>query len=425
MPYENNHYIPRFILRRFGDRINRFNLETGEFKCKGSLWKAFSSKNIYPEWLEHMLSDLETRMANLIDAKVLKAEGMVTLIRSDNWLIKKFFTVATLRVPESSLMSKRHLDSVEDLKRDGFKETTINGESDLEYAYRTLKVILESNSLDEVYNHPLVTYEACKWATLFNNCYVSIWDSTNSREDFVIADNGMTCEHDKSRFKTLVFDGQPFFNVRDEMLKKGYVIKKIKENETSNQSKAIFYYQILLNMNYVHANYYLFAVSDTRTISLINPFFRLYDDPHYLKTTGEVPNVWPTLLSREAMKCNSQVYKEFERKNNDDLFIYEIKNISFEDVVTINAMMLDRVFRWLGFDDSAKIVRSLNVYSLIDKAQQRNHFDKLIEQLQSLGYEFPNTKKYKDLADRLLHVTINEAEYKYIKYFFDLIIKKQ
>lgn len=102
MAYDNNHYVPHFILRRFGNKLNRYNVETGEAKIKGSIINAFSKKNIYPEWLEHMLSDLEAKIACLIDNKVLKVENQVTITREENWLIKKFFTIATLRVPDTS-----------------------------------------------------------------------------------------------------------------------------------------------------------------------------------------------------------------------------------------------------------------------------------------------------------------------------------
>lgn len=420
MAYSNNHYVPQFILRRFGSKINRYNVKTGEIKVKGSTINAFSEKDIYPEWLEHMLSDLESRIATLIDTKILNAKETVTITRADNWLIKKFFTVAMLRVPESSLLTIKHLDSEESLKKRGFKETVIENETNEEYAYRTLKVILESKNIEDLYNHPLVTYEACNWAALFNHCYISIWDSSKSKEDFIITDNGMNCEHDKTRFLTFNFDGKPFTNNKDEMLKNGYVIKNMQDSEQGSQ-KQLALLGLMNNMMYVHANYYLFAVSNTRTISLINPFYRLYDDPTYLNFTKKVPNVWPTLLSREAMKCNTQTYKSVGKLDDADLFHYEVKDLSLEDVIIINNMMLDRVYLWMGFDDSAKIARSLNVYSMIPKQFQRKDYDKLIEYMYSLGNDFPKIKKYIDIKEKLTNFPFTEEEMKYIEFFYNLI----
>lgn len=420
MAYSNNHYVPQFILRRFGNKINRYNVKTGEIKAKGSLLNAFSGKEIYPEWLEHMLSDLESRIANLIDDKILNARDTVTLTRSDNLLIKKFFTIATLRVPGSSLYSVKHLDSEDSLEKRGFKEVHKDNESNLDYAYRTLKAILESNSIEELYNHPEVTYEACKWFLMFYNCYITIWDSTKSKEEFIITDNGMNCEHDKTRFLTFNFGGKPYCNQRDEMLKRGYVMKKLLDCK-DNPEKGFVYAELSQRMEYVHANYYLFAVSGTRTIALINPFFRLYDDPTFLKITKEVPNVWPTLLSKEAMKCNSQTYQEVGKINNCDLFHYQVKDLSLEEVVIVNNMMLDRVYYWMGYDNSSKIVKSLNVYSMMEKKFQRNDYDKLIEHLYSLGYEFPKIKKYYDMNEKMTRTFFSKEEMDCIELFYNLI----
>ena len=424
MAYSNNHYVPQFILRRFGNKINRYNVKTGEVKIKGSTLNAFSDEKIYPEWLEKMLGSLESRIANLIDNKVLNAEGEVTLSRADNILIKKFFTIATLRVPDSSLFSQKHLESEESLKQQGFKEVFIENESDIDYAYRTMKAVLESNSIEELYDHPQVTYEACKWFSMFYSCFVTIWDSKESKEDFVITDNGMNCEHDKTRFLTFNFDGELYKNEKDEMLKAGYLMKKLEDNK-NNPQKTFTYLQVFTKMSRVHANYYLFAVSGTRTIALINPFYRMYDDPTIIQEVKETPDVWPTLLSEKAMESNSSTYVESGKTNDDDLFHYRIKDLSLEEVIIINCMMLDRVYYWVGFDNSARIARSLNTYTMIAKNFQRNNYDRLVEYLYSLGCDFPRIKKYSDIKDKLTSTLFTDKEVEYIKFCYNLIKKAQ
>lgn len=423
MAYENNHYVPQFILRRFGDKINRYNIETGEVRIKRSLTNSFSSKKIYPEWLEHMFSSLEARVAHLIDNKILKTNDTVTLSREENWLLKKFFAIATLRVPDINISSIRHLDPVESLKERGFKEVSIEDETNEEYYYRTMKVILESDDLDEVYNHPETTYEACNWATLFYCCYVAIWDSKKVNEDLIITDCGMNCEHDKSRFKTYNFDGKYYRNDIDEMLKIGYLLNKY--NEEQEQNKKKLYLELFRQMYYVHANYYLFAVSKNRTISLVNPFFKLYSDEDLQKTLKEVPNIQPSLLSNATLSCNTRTYESSSKQDKNDLFHYKIKDLSLDEVIIINCMMLDRVYRWLGFDSSTKIARSLNVYSMIPQEYRRKNYDKLIEHLYLLGCDFPKTRKYQNISEKLFEHKISEEEIKYIKYFYDEVVKKK
>lgn len=187
------------------------------------------------------------------------------------------------------------------------------------------------------------------------------------------------------------------------------------------KKKFFFYYSMMKNMEYVHANYYLFAVSNTRTIALINPFYRLYYDPTYISVLKETPNVWPTLLSREAMESNTQTYKKAGNMNDDDLFHYEIKDLSLEDVIIINNMMLDRVYRWMGFDNSSKIARSLSVYSMIPKQFQRNDYDKLTEYLYTLGCDFPKNQKYRDLSQKLTTIVLTTEEMQYVRFFYDSI----
>ncbi len=149
----------------------------------------------------------------------------------------------------------------------------------------------------------------------------------------------------------------------------------------------------------------------------------MYDDPSYLAVTKEIPNVWPTLLSREAMKCNTQTYQKIGECNDTDLFHYDVKDLSLDDVIIINNMMLDRVYCWMGFDESSKIVRSLNVYSMIKKEFQRKDYDKLIKYLYQLGYDFPKTQKFAESRDKLTCYSFTDEEMKYIKYYYNLIKK--
>lgn len=47
--YENNHYVPRLVLRRYGNKINKYNLKKKDYIVAGNIKSAFSEKNLYPE----------------------------------------------------------------------------------------------------------------------------------------------------------------------------------------------------------------------------------------------------------------------------------------------------------------------------------------------------------------------------------------
>ena len=125
-----------------------------------------------------------------------------------------------------------------------------------------------------------------------------------------------------------------------------------------------------------YANYYLFAVSNNRTISLVNPFFRLYFDESFIKCETDKPNVWPTKISPYALETNKVTYVKKNEFNSEDEFTYEVKSLPLRDVLLVNCLMLDRVDTWLGFDETAKIIRTLSVYNLIN--YKRNNYDKLV-----------------------------------------------
>ena len=441
--YENNHYVPQLILRRFGSKINLFNVKTGEIRYKRSTLNMFNEKKLYPVELENKLGLFESNIANLLDKKILIDSNEVSLTRTEIWQLVQFACISMIRTPNSYKRLKIKQEDRNKLEKQGFKEFFIENETDEKYSQRTIEVILDCKNVNEIFEHPKVTYEACKWTLLFNNCCLSVLDSTEAKEDFVIIDLGMICEHDKTRFQPfrLLFskefvanemDPKDYYraNEIDEILKRGYIYSNLypytekainKENISKKEKDRIFaLYMIEEKMKYVHANYYIIPVSNTRTISFINPFFKLYFDEELLSLTGCKPDIWPTTLSLESMKTGTRNYKKIGELSDDDVFVYPVKSIPYEDVIKINCMSIDRIDTWLGFDESGKIARTLNVYRLVN--YQRNNYGPLIEELKKMGYEFPKTKKYEDLKKEVSEPSFTEKEKAYNEFFYKNVI---
>lgn len=441
--YENNHYVPQLILRRFGNKINLYNVKTGEVKFKRSTLNMFNEKNLYPQELEKKLSLFESKIANLLDKKILVDANEISLTRTEIWQLVQYACISMIRTPNSYNRLKLKQEDKAKLEKQGFKEFYIENETDEEYSERTINVILDSKNIKEVYEHTKVTYEACKWASLFYNCCLSILDSKDAKEDFVIMDVGMICEHDKTRFQPFpsLFskefvskEMQPIDYYRrneiDEILKRGYIyntlqsfIEKAQNNEeisNSEKDKVQAFFETEMKMQYVHANYYIIPVSNTRTVSFINPFFKLYFDEELLSLTGNKPDIWPTTLTMESMKTGSRKYKKLGEYSDDDVFLYPVKNIPYEDVIKINCMAIDRIDTWLGFDESSRICRTLNIYSLVNF--QRNNYSPLIEEFKNMGYEFPKKQKYFDLKEIITNPKFTEEELKYNEFFYKNVI---
>ena len=441
--YENNHYVPQLILRRFGNKINLYNVKTGEVKFKRSTLNMFNEKNLYPKELEKKLSLFESKIANLLDKKILVETNEISLTRTEIWQLVQYACISMIRTPNAFNRLKLEQEDKVKLEKQGFKEFYIENETDEEYSERTIDVILDSKNIKEVYEHPKVTYEACKWASLFNYSCLSILDSKDAKEDFVIMDVGMICEHDKTRFQPFpsLFskefvsrEMQPIDYYRcneiEEILKHGYIYsilypyteKVIKKEEITNKEMNLIraIYLTEEQMKYVHANYYIIPVSNTRTVSFINPFFKLYFDEELLSLTGCKPDIWPTTLSPETMKTGTCNYKKNNELSKDDIFIYPVKNIPYEDVIKINCMAIDRIDTWLGFDESSRICRTLNVYSLVN--YQRNNYSPLIEEFKNMGYEFPKKQIFFDIKESITNPNFTKEELKYNEFFYKNVI---
>lgn len=225
----------------------------------------------------------------------------------------------------------------------------------------------------------------------------------------------MTCEHEPARFK-LINKG-----LFEEVTKEGY-LRSHYFNETDVQKKTIYERILYLAMD-VHANYYTFPTSQTRMIGLINPFYSLFYDDDALRIIGNVPDIWPTSLSKDALEKNKTIYKkrigsEFDY-TTDDQYIYKVKDLSLDDVIIINNMMLDRADELVGFVETSKIIRSLNTYRICSKGGAgRNDYDPLIKELYSLGYDFVDDAKCCELARKMDYGNyhFSDAEQKYIDY---------
>ena len=176
MAYENNHFVPQLILRRYGDRINRYNLKNDEYFVNGNIRNCFSCKNLYPKELEIKLCDVESRFANLLNNKILPAKDELILYRGEISLIKKFLLLQMFRVPESLVEQEGSKDNSTFCEKIyGFKEKVIPNETFKEYVFRTMNLIIDCKDFEELLEREDKTYLAVKWALLYQACYLTIY----------------------------------------------------------------------------------------------------------------------------------------------------------------------------------------------------------------------------------------------------------
>ena len=361
LAYENNHYIPQFILRQFGETINVYDVNAKALKRNQQTFRVFAERKIYPAELEKDIGyKLEAPFAKLFHDKLMsgKSGAKITLTRKELQLMKRFFLLETIRV-----ISMKEIESVEKALADlyrayfpSFSEVQIPDETAEERWHRNIKVIVETENLNKVSEHPLCTYEILKWSYIFNSGYFAFWDCADSGVDYIISDIGLTSEVEPSKLK----DG--FEHTKKDELCRLF-------DRELNSAKKSAYEKLLSVQSCFHENFYMFPLSKNRMIVTVNPFFELYDN----KTKLSKPYEWPTVISsrrlfeknvppKQMVLLGKPIYKD------DDEFIYTVQNVKTEDAEYINMLMLDRVESIMGYNDFEKIRSSVKRY--IDHYEQ-------------------------------------------------------
>ncbi len=430
MSQQNNHYVPQFLLKRFGEKINVYDVKSAVLTMRKRPDKVFCSNGLYEDELEHLFNaNAESKVANLLFNKILTEEAEVILNREDLLLLKKFFAIEQLRTPDSKLYIRHEREyfekaSPEYLERLGYFDNPTSKLNDEEYLKQTLKNILEYNGLsNEDFDHwlkdPNVTYSAQKWMKIYMQCYLSFWDSKKTDEDFLITDIGMTCEHDPSKFLTSNW-------TQMELLKPGFYLSLL-ENPNYSDEQKLFIYQCMMNGSEVRANFYFFSLTATRTIVLIDPFFRIFDKDEQWTSQFHLPlpDIWPSgFIDKCLIEKNKVLYENIEKAQQgifspNDKYIYKIHDMELEDVLYYNSLLLDRIDSVIGFGESKRIIRSLASY--LQVSSPRNDYRKLKTELENIGYSIPSEKYRKiahDFVDRPKQEIMKGS--KYIRYVMDL-----
>ena len=384
MVYRNNHYVPQLVLRRYNtEKLTVYDIKTGEVHKDMKLNEIFAEQDLYGEEIEISLSkNIESSFAQILNQKILPAEvgSEIELTRKELYIIKKFLLIEQMRIFQADKeewykFSQHVSDWMSKLYNFPFREVKKENETVKDRWLRTLRVLLESKDFTHVQNHEMCTNEAYYWALIYHSGYLAIWDCTGTGEEFIITDIGMTSEREK---------GAP---IGLEVQKKLY-LKEIYERAKSKRQKDL-YAKLSFQQQFFHENFYMFSISKTRMLVIINPFFRLYDKSERVVK----PYIWPSLIEgRELFKKNRMPDLKADSKgypilSDEDLFGYTVHPMLLEDFRWVNILMLDRVQNILGFSDIEKIADSVCDY--------KEFYDNVLKRPMMVDYD-PLIKYFKD-----------------------------
>ena len=374
MPYENNHYVPQFILRSFGNQIDVFNVKEQTLMLNRQPGTVFSDRAIYPPDLEREIGHkLEQPFSVLFHAKLEKGNpgDKVVLNRKELFLMKRFFLLEMMRVkPEKDQVLLEKVVFANDFKNT-FTEKEIPGETAESRWHRNLRTIIEVDDLRNISKHELCTYEVLRWANVLTSGYFAFWDCSQSETDFIINDIGMTTERDDSVFK---------YGYEREKID---YTKSLLARETRIDKRTAYEDILRALLGGFYENFYMFPLSKGRMIVLVNPFFRLYDKKEKLFK----PTIWPTHVEDRRLFAKNvspdvPVYMGKPLYRDDDEFVYTIMPVSDADAEYINMLMLDRVDTLLGYSSKERIIKSVRRY--VEWHRERNipppvNYEKLLE----------------------------------------------
>ena len=370
---KNSHYVPKFILKNFSNKLCLYNVKTGEFREKLKPEKAYCEKGFYDDDTEINLNlKLETSFAQLLNNKVLKAKDKIELNRTELRLIKKFLLISIIRsIGSESVMQKEkkfYDDLIFSLKKQGFItskadeekirpfiEEDIPNETPYEYWMRTINVILDTDgSPEEIFKHPKKTYPAFRWASVINAGYLAFWDSEYNQDEFIITDIGMTSENE------IGWNGITGHNTK----KLNFLLELVKNEQNEKLKKEIDEYIYFIES--FHENFQMFPISAKRMIVLISPFYKfrkLYKDLYSMPRLETLTK----LVNEDLFSPNDvhYVYPQIDstpKYHPDDKYIYDINQLNSQEPQYCNALFLDRIDTTLGFSSVNKVIGSLKYY---------------------------------------------------------------
>lgn len=358
----NNHYVPRLILRKFGDKLSLYNVKTGELKENIPPEHAYAIQGFYDNETEKKLNlKIESQFGGLLANLILKRENEISLSRANVLLIKKFLLVSMIRSVQAEHWVQRERMFYTLCPPAPFEEKQIEGESPNEYWLRTINVILDTDGTpQQVRNHPDKTYPAYRWACIVNSAYLSFWDAPSNRDEFVITDIGMTSENEKG------WDG-----VRVHNQKKLDYIAKLLES-TNGKSERDNLLNLLDTVTNFSENFQMFPISSKRMIVLISPFFKFR---YFMKSSGvSVPDLRDlTVIPNEKLfepNRNHYVLPQMPNQgyqyHEDDKYIYDVKVLTTDEIRYCNALFMDRIDTHLGFSSLDYAVGSIVKYKKLN-----------------------------------------------------------
>ncbi len=360
-----NHYVSQFIIKSFSSAINVFDIKQGTIDESKRPHKVFYKEDIFDEELEKIMNyNIESKVANILNEKISNHK-IIELTRDELETIKRYTLLCSVRTLDEDFYcnllyefenkANRYIDIQKII---GFDYSSMPSTKSLkisnhELYQRTLKVYAVTKNIKDIYHNPLATREMLAWGMPFLESYISFWDAPKDKE-FILSDSGMCSEYEGFHMLTGGLD----------ISKMSYLLEHV-------EAKEFGYVGLMASNDIMYENYNVFNISSNRLLVMINPFFKLYYKMQ-VTTVDEFgiydkikildrPDIWPAQIQNiELFDVPKNKYKYGPLlKCPDDIFIYNPKVLTDEDLIYVNSLLLSQSKEIIGFNNPMKIIDSI------------------------------------------------------------------
>lgn len=400
-----NHYIPRFIIKGFGERTNVFDIDKGVVMTDKRPKRIFYGKDVYTDELERIsANDVDSPFCHLLEDK-LESSNNITLSRKDLSLIKRYMAFSSVRIGGEERFFemfrsydnkiKRLLSMYEaDDEKVGIsalksKKSLYEMEGSRRDIYMSILSAMCESEIPYYAFDDRIPKEVFAWAMSFQLSYVGIWDCPEGME-FILSDCPMHSEY------------ETFYQLTGGIsaTKDSYLQYQIAHEKDEYKQYALF--KILCANGPMYENLDFFPISKTRMLIAINPFFHLYFPHSFINPKGEdvflnSPDVWPSALEQKMLFAPpTATYGTKGQYSEDDLFHYEKKVLLPSEVDYLNFIITGDSKSLMAFDKKDNVVDSI-CFSLWAEANYRS-VDFVGEELYKILLNLINQVKVSRLA---------------------------
>ncbi len=362
--FMNSHYIPRLILKQFAfnKKINIYNLNSKDF-ITIKLKHAFSKENLYDEDLEQAFAQkLEGPFGDILNHKLLKGE-QISITRSENLLIRKFFMIHTLRAPIinqtwEQMIEKTKLEQHPSVQlhrlmmhfseyKNLFEQAVPSNKTYLS----DLKTAMSISSLEDIAASDSNASGSLRYAAKHAIITViAIWDCSHTGLEFILPElPGINIMDNVS----ISYKLEVLLELKEQMKQK--MMPEFLEKELD---------RLIYGSSLYGENFGIYPISPTRAIICFSPYFRAFFpifDP-----TGSII-VCPALLKKEQFNrhfYDTMLMELFEPCHNyfNQHYKYTVKFLTAKETMYLNSVLLNMETSQFAFHDFNKIRDSFWYY---------------------------------------------------------------